>query len=392
MFDYLIIGTGIAGTGLAYFLPASAKIALIDMEDQAGYHTTGRSAAFYAETYGGVAIQPLTTASKSFLRSPPDGFGPVLGHRRGCLYPFGADQKDKATSLYAELKSVLPETQMLSAEEIKKRAPHLKNERIIGGILDHDCTDIEVASLHQGYIRHVRRKGASFLFGTQFMSAEYTGDHWVIQTNGDTLQAKTLVNAAGAWGDVVAERAGVPAIGLQPMRRSIAVVGSPRGLPFDPNWPLVIDIDEAFYFKPEGIGYLISPADETPSQPCDAQPEIEDLARGIEHFQEATGIPVKRIENKWAGLRTFAPDRKPVIGFDTTMPAFFWNVGQGGFGIQTSPAWSRTAAAVLEGAPLPQDLTDFGVDAVSYSPERFLYKKQFGQVNGIPGTAKTLGQ
>ena len=370
--DFLVVGAGIAGAGFAYYSASNGRVTIIDMEDQAGYHTTGRSAAFYAETYGGAKLQPLTTASKAFFLTPPLGFAeqPILTPL-GAIHVFRENQRNKAEGLFAEMREELPGIALLDSQSLREKAPFLGQSLLAGGIDDPDCGNLDVAALHQGFLKGAKKAGAKLLLGAGFESASYQAGHWIVQTRTGQIRAKTIVNAAGAWGDEVAERAGVRPVGLSPLRRTIATIANPAGLPFKKDSPVIIDVDENFYFKPEGAGYLVSPADETKSPPCDAQPDIEDIAVAVNLFERTTGSAVEKIEAKWAGLRTFAPDRAPVIGYAPDNGNFFWNVGQGGYGIQTAPAWSALASTLALSAPIPDTLIRHKVRAELYSPARF---------------------
>lgn len=370
--EFLVIGAGIAGASVAYHLAQQASVILIDMEAQAGYHTTGRSAAFYAETYGGPKLQPLTTSSKPFLASPPEGFSdvPVLT-KLGAIHIYSSNQQKSAEAAFAEMSAELPNVRLLSCEEVLARAPYLRAETIAGGIDDPECGNLDVAALHQGYLRAAKKAGAEALCESGLETAIYENGEWRVKTRTCEIRAKILINTAGAWADEVAKHAGVRPVGLQPLRRTIIKIPNPDGLPYEKEGPVVIDVDENFYFKPEGTGYLVSPADEVPSPACDAQPELEDIALAADYFEKATGATVMAIENKWAGLRTFAPDRTPVVGFASDHPAFFWNVGQGGYGIQTAPAWSQLAASLAMGKGVPEELKLHKVKAEQYSPARF---------------------
>lgn len=371
--DFLIIGAGIAGAGAAYRLAPHGRVIMLDMEAQAGYHTTGRSAAFYAETYGGPKVQPLTTASKAFLVSPPEGFTDVpLLTRLGAIHIYRADQKAAADRLYGELSAALPGVRYMSVTEVKARAPHVDTSGLMGGIDDPDCGDLDVAALHQGYLRAAKAHGATLMLDARFETAAYDGARWHVKTRQGPVKARAIINSAGAWGDDVAKRSGVMPVGLLPLRRTIVTVPQPEGLPFDRHGPVVLDMDEEFYFKPEGDGYLVTPADEVPSAPCDAQPELEDVARAVQFFETATQSKVRRIDAKWAGLRTFGPDRLPVVGCAVDEPSFFWNVGQGGYGIQTSPAWTDMLASFVLGTPMPDYLVRAGVDSRNFSPARLI--------------------
>ncbi len=372
MYDFLIIGAGIAGSGVAYRLAGHGSVLLVDMEEQAGYHTTGRSAAFYAETYGGEKIQPLTSASKEFLHNPPLGFTEaLLITDLGAIHVFDAAQRDRALALFERNSKALPHIRLLSADDLRQAVPQLNQDRFIGGIEDSDCGNMDVAALHQGYVRAAKKMGLEVQLETPFEKAERTKGGWRVQLGRDHIEARVIVNCAGAWGDDVAARCDISPVGLEPLRRTLVTIPNPEGLPFDKTLPVVLDFDEAFYFKPEGDGYLVSPADETLSEPCDSQPELEDVAVAVDHFERATNSSVARIEAKWSGLRTFAPDRAPVIGFEAGAKDFFWNVGQGGYGIQTSPAWSRYAAHLLLSKDMPEDMARFGANRAWYDPARF---------------------
>jgi len=370
--DFLIVGSGIAGAGVAYYMAPHAKVMLIDMEEQAGYHTTGRSAAFYAETYGGAKLQPLTTASKSFLLQPPTEFSehPILT-TLGAMHVYRVEQTASAEVALKKMVDGLPSVSRLSAEKVLERAPYLKPERVAGALDDPDCGSLDVAALHQGFLKGAKKAGAEILLGAGFEAATYRDGYWHVTLRTGDVKARNIINAAGAWGDEVAERSGLKPIGLMPLRRTIVTVPNPENLSFNSQGPIVIDVDEEFYFKPEGKGYLVSAADETASPPCDAQPELEDIAIAVDLFEQATGASVENIDAKWAGLRTFAPDRTPVIGYDVHNAHFFWNVGQGGYGIQTAPAWSELAAALALRTDVPQSLKDHKVQAELYSPARF---------------------
>ena len=370
--DYLIVGAGIAGAGLAYELAPCGSVLILDMEAQAGYHTTGRSAAFYAETYGGPLLQALTTASKDFLLRTPTAFAdrPILT-TLGAVHLFGDAQSDHAEAVFKEKSSQLPSVRKLSKEEVLAKVPYLLPDSVAGGIDDPDCGDLDVASLHQGFLKGAKRDGAQLWLNAAIEKASFENGLWHVETQAGPVVAKTLINAAGAWADDVARKCGVNPLGLKPLRRTIAVITSPAQVPFVKNGPVLFDIDEKFYFKPEGDGYLLSCADEAPSAPCDAQPEMEDVARAVDMFEQVSGASVTHVKTRWAGLRTFAPDRVPVIGYADDNPHFFWNAGQGGYGIQTAPAWSQLAASLVQRKDVPAPLKAHGVAAGPYDPARF---------------------
>lgn len=360
-YDVAIIGAGMAGASLAYFLAPHARVVLIEGEPQPGYHTTGRSAAFFAETYGGLAVQPLSTASLPFFLSPPEGFSdaPLLAPR-GCLH---VGSLSALAAIEAAFTGSPVALHRLGPEATAAYCPQLRSEWREQGLWEPDCRDIDVAALHQGFLAGARRAGAELLCDAPVNALARSGC-WRIDTSLGPVEAEIVVDAAGAWGDSLAALAGVQPVGLQPMRRTVVVadvVPSPS-----PDLPLVMDASGNFYFKPDAGRLWISPHDETPAPPSDVQPEEIDIAVAIDRLETATDFRVRRVERAWAGLRTFAPDRAPVYGFDALVPGFFWCVGQGGFGIQTAPAAGRMAAALLLGrdAGLP------GIDPELYSSTR----------------------
>lgn len=368
--DFLIVGAGIAGASVGYFLSAHGRVLLLEAEDAPGYHTTGRSAAFYAPSYGGRHLRPLTLASRAFFDAPPSGFGdaPLL-RPRGALYVGREDQLPAIESLYQELSAVMPDTQRWSPEEAYGACPGLREGYVAGAVFEPQCHDIDVSGLHHGFLRGIHANGGAVLTNADVTSLHHEAGLWHAGTIQGAFSAPIVVNAAGAWGDVVAGFSDVAPIGLQPMRRTIVILPPPQDM--SDSWPLVLDVDDEFYFKPESGRLLTSPGDESPIAPCDVQPEEIDIAITIDRIQKAIHIDAPRIENSWAGLRTFSRDRRPVVGFDPDHEGFFWFVGQGGYGIQTAPAMGRLAEALVTKSPLPGELGEFGVDAATYAPARF---------------------
>lgn len=368
--DYLIIGGGIAGAAAAYGLAPHGQVLMLEAEDTPCYHTTGRSAAFYAETYGGPDVQPLTTGSKAFFDNPPSDFSAVpLWDKRGALHVVKPGDLDQARAMAAQFAALSSGICVLDAAEARAKAPMLRQACVGGGVWDPDCALLDVDALHQGFMRAARRHGFKLYCNAPVQSLLRRDGLWRAETPKGVFQAPVLVNAAGAWGDRIAKLAQVEPLGLTPMRRTIVTFPVP-GEGADPDWPLVLDMDGKWYFKTQRGRILASPADETPSPPCDAQPEELDIALTMAQIEAVTGWNVSRLNATWAGLRTFAPDRAPVIGFDDRAEGFFWCVGQGGVGIQTAPAVAQLAAAAVTGGLVPEALGRLGITADRYAPKR----------------------
>ncbi|MDP8994334.1 MAG: FAD-binding oxidoreductase [Pseudomonadota bacterium] len=365
--DFAIVGAGMAGASLAAELAGEAELLLIEAEPQPGYHATGRSAAFWSESYGGPLVQPLTSASGAFLRDPPEGFAetPLLSPR-GAIHladAAGGEALDRLAQAFAGSEVPL---ERLDRRALKARIGALKpgwDE----GLWEPSCADIDVAALHGAYLRQARRRGALLITDARLSAAERTDSGWRLGTSAGAFEAAVIVDAAGAWADEVARACGVPPLGIRAYRRTIAQVRVAPPPP--PELPLVIDALGRFYFKPEVGGRLwLSPHDETPCDPCDCAPEEIDIARAVDRLEHVVDWTVERVERSWAGLRSFAPDRLPVYGFDPGAPGFFWFAGQGGFGIQTAPAAAKLAAGLLLGRA-PDPLVA-GIDPGHYSPVR----------------------
>jgi D-arginine dehydrogenase len=368
--DIIVIGAGMAGASVAAHLAETQRVVLLEREERAGYHATGRSAALFTEIYGNAVIRALTRASRAFLFDPAPGFAErALTHPRGCLYIATAEQLE-ALQRFAALPDIAPATRWLSAGEARGRCPILREGYVSGALLEADSSDIEVHGLHHGYLRLFRQRGGRFINNAAVEALERDTRGWIVRAGAESLQAAILVNAAGAWADEIAQLAGVKPVGLVPCRRTAVLVDPPAGMAVD-EWPFVNDIDEQFYFKPDAGSLFISPADETATEPGDAQPDEWDIAVAVDRIQAATTLQIHRLKARWAGLRTFAPDRSPVVGFAPDAEGFFWLAGQGGYGIQTAPALSRAAAALVQGLQLPQDLLAAGVAAADMSPLRF---------------------
>jgi D-arginine dehydrogenase len=364
-FDIVIVGAGIAGASVAAEIAAHRSVLLLEAEAQPGFHSTGRSAAFWDESYGGPLVQPLTTASGPFLANPPADFhdGPLM-HARGALHVGTNEQQGLADNMLTDFARSGVEIAVASREMVERKVPGVR--RIWShGLWEPSCADIDVAALHAAYLRMSRRLGARLVCNARLTSALWRAGQWHIEAGGQRFTAKQIVNAAGAWADVVAAVAGIKVLGIQPYRRTIAQISVDPVAPA--QLPLVIALDGSFYFKPDAGGKLwLSPHDETATPACDAAPEELDVAIAIDRLQQVVDWQVNRVEHKWAGLRSFAPDRLPAIGPDSGNPNFFWMAGQGGFGIQTAPAAAKLAASLLVcGLASPT-----GADAKVYSPGR----------------------
>lgn len=359
-YDIAIIGAGMAGASLAAELAPFAKVLLAEAEDLPGYHATGRSAAFWEECYGGPDITPLTRASYDYLND--------LGclRKRGALY-IGRDQDEAAISAF--------ERSYGDAGVSIERIGRAELQRAIGGlkaewttaISQPDCSDIDVGALHQHYLSQAKRLGVELRCRAPLASAEREGSGWRLAVAGADIRANIVVNAAGAWADTIAKIAGVAGLGITPFRRTVAQLRV--NPPARDDLPLVLDINGQFYFKPDNARLWVSPHDETPSAPCDAAAEEVDVAHAISRIENVVDWPVEAVERKWAGLRSFAPDRLPVYGFDRANNGFFWFAGQGGFGIQTAPAAAKLGAQLLLGEKSCALTASLNADL--YSPTRF---------------------
>jgi D-arginine dehydrogenase len=371
--DVIVIGAGIAGASVAAHLAETRRVVLIEREDRPGYHSTGRSAALFTEIYGNPVIRALTRASRRFLFNPPPSFtdGP-LTHPRGCLYIATAAQMESLRQFQA-LPDIAPATKTVSVAEARRLCPVLRDDYVAGALLEADSSDIEVHALHQGYLRLFRQRNGRLVNDAEVRAVQRAGPGWSVHAGAQVLTAPLVVNAAGAWADEIAALAGIARVGLVARRRTAVLVDPPPGVAVN-AWPFVNDIDEQFYFKPEAGSLFLSPADETPVPPGDAQPDEWDVATAVERVEAATTLQITRLKARWAGLRTFAPDRSPVVGFSPQSEGFFWLAGQGGYGIQTAPALSRAAAALALGLELPEDLLAAGVRAADMSPARFKAK------------------
>jgi len=360
-YDIAVIGAGMAGASLAAELAPHARVLLVEAEDRPGYHATGRSAAFWEECYGGPEVVPLTLASGPYLREHG------MLSPRGALYIGRAEDEAKIDAFMCRFAGSGASIERLGRAGLAGRVPGIRPEWV-QAIAEPACADIDVAGLHQHYLARACQAGVTLVCRARLEAAEREGDGWRLDLGrAGEARARVLANAAGAWADAVAETAGARPLGVQPLRRTVAQLRTAPPPPAD--LPLVLDISGAFYFKPEHGKLWLSPHDETPTSPCDAAPEELDLALAIDRFERVVDWRIEAVEHKWAGLRSFAPDRLPIYGFDARIPGFFWFAGQGGFGIQTAPAAARLGAQLL--LDRPRDEMTRTLDASLYDPARF---------------------
>jgi D-arginine dehydrogenase len=370
-YDIAVIGAGMAGASVAAELSITHRVVVIEREDQPGYHSTGRSAALFSEIYGNDVIRALTRASRQFLFDPPEGFAEApLVRSRGAMFIARQDQRQALDAL-ANQPDVAAAVTRLSPGDAQAICPALRDGYVAAAIHESASVDLEVHELHHGYLRRLKNAGGRLVLGARDLQIDRARVGWRLATPDWQIRASTLVNAAGAWADEIAKQVAVAPLGLTPRKRTAILVDVSAN--FDAGqWPLVVDIDEQFYFKPDAGLLLLSPADETLSQPLDVWADELDIAIAIERVTAATNLDIRRVKHSWAGLRNFVADRSPVAGFADADPDFFWLAGQGGYGIQTAPALARAAAAILRGDGFPTDLIDHGLSADMLSPHRLL--------------------
>ena len=366
-FDVAVIGGGIAGVSIARELASEARVLLVDKEPRLAYHTTGRSAAMYLQSYGNAPVRALTVASwEDFeaLRAEVDG-APLL-IPKPLLWTADAEAAPELEVLLASDRPLRP----LTPDETVARCPALRRELVAGGAEDVHAMEIDVDLVHRAYLTSLRARGGTVRTDAEAGRLERDGSGWRLVVGTEAVLCDRVVDAAGAWADQVAVMAGAAPVGLRPLRRTIFT--SPiRGWGDVSGWPFISDAGERFYFKAEHDQVMVSPADEVPDQPRDARPEETDVAAAMEVVNRFTTLELRSVRTAWAGLRTFAPDRTPVAGEAPDAPGFFWFAGQGGYGIQMAPALARSGAALVLGRDLPADVTALGVRPEQISPARF---------------------
>jgi D-arginine dehydrogenase len=377
--DVLIVGGGIAGAGAAYEMAAFSSVIVLEREAHCGYHSTGRSAASYTENYGGAIIRRLAIASRPFLQDPPAGFSdhPLLTPR-GMITIARQEQLGMLERQLERARLLVDSIDTIDVADALAKVPILRRDYVAGAFFEPHCMDLDVHGLHQGFLREAKARGARIAMNAEVHAIERIGELWTLTTSAGVFRAPLLIDAAGAWADAIAVLAGARPLGLVPKRRTAFNIPAPAGMSIK-EWPMVNDAAEEFYFKPDAGQLFVSPADATPSEAVDAYPQDIDVAAGVERLERATTLNVQRVSRSWAGLRTFAADAEPVVGFDPSVAGFFWLAGQGGYGIKTSPALSRACAALIRGGRIPDDLQRLGVTAADLSPDRLPHARRAGR-------------
>lgn len=370
--DFLVVGAGIAGASAAYELADEGQVILLEREAHPGYHATGRSAAIFLETYGNATIRALTHCSRAFFENPPVGFtAHPLIRPRGALFLSSDATLPKLLKHFSEVSRLVRSVEWVDGEALHALLPCLPKGAWAAGVLEPDAQDLDVHAIHQGYLHALKKRAGELVVGAAVTSATCRSGVWRVKTAAGEFEAPCLVNAAGAWADEVAALAGVRPAGLVAQRRTAIVLDAP---PQANGWPYFGNIGETFYIKPEAGRLLASPCDETPVAPSDVVPDEYDVAVIADRIERMTTLRVPRLLGKWAGLRTFSADRTPVVGWAPDARGFFWLAGQGGYGIQTSPAMARCCKSLVTQGKIPSDLAALGVWQQALSAERFNLK------------------
>ncbi|GEO83602.1 MULTISPECIES: NAD(P)/FAD-dependent oxidoreductase [Alphaproteobacteria] len=370
-YDIAIIGGGIAGLSLAYFLGADRSVVVLEREESLGYHSTGRSAAEFVLRYNSPEVCKLAAISRDFFDHPPAGFSDVpLLSPRGGLMIANVEKRERFEAHFAAEQMKTDGLQRLSVDEAVTMMPILDPAYVADAYYDPEFWDIEVECLLQGYGKGVRRAGVEIRQKAGVNAARDDGRHWRIDTEIGSVAARIVVNATGGWVDPTARLFGLAPLGIIPHRRTAILVDLPDGVDAR-TMPEINELDDEFYIKPDAGRLLVSPADETPCEPGDVQPEELDVAWAVHHLETSTTMDVRRVAKSWAGMRSFAPDRLPVVGFAKDHARFFWLAGQGGYGILSSPALGALAAALLTASEAPEDFARAGLAPTTFSPQRF---------------------
>lgn len=369
IYDFLVIGGGISGASAAYELASHGSVLLLEAEKSAGYHSTGRSAALFTRNYGGPVVRRINAASAAFFKSPPDGFcdAPLLTPRGSLTVAAPGDEHALEPLLDASEPG--EEIVRVSVEEVLEKVPFLRPDRVASAVYEANVTDIDVAGLHQGYLKGLKARGGGVMTGERVSALGRDAGHWTVKTPSESFEARIVINAAGAWADQVGQLAGARPIGLVAKRRTAIIIDAPEGTDI-PALPAVDFAGSDIYLKPDAGRLMASPGDATPTEPQDVQPDEMDVAILADWLQRETLIPVRRIQHSWAGLRNFVADEVPVVGFDRQLEGFFWLAGQGGYGIMMAPALAQhTMHLCTSGQPFP-GLLAAGIVADDLSRQR----------------------
>jgi D-arginine dehydrogenase len=367
IYDFLIIGAGISGASAGYELSATASTAIVEAESSPGYHSTGRSAALYTPNYGPDLVRLINKQSHEFFSSPPKGFTEhALLSPRGMML---VALQEQHTEFNAKMRENTLGVDELNAQEVLSLAPFLQAKKVIGGAYEKGVFDMDVNAIHQGYLRGFAKRGGKLIVDSLVSSLQWVQNHWVVTAGDQVMQARIVVNSAGAWADEIGRLAGAKSIGLIPKRRTAVMIDGPRSINLD-KVPAMDFMGCDNYIKPEKNQLMVSPGDETPVAAQDIQPDDFDVAVLVDWLESTTQINVTKINHQWAGLRCFVSDGKPVVGFDSEARNFFWLAGQGGYGIMMAPALARATVELVTNRCLPADFLDAGINALSFSPDR----------------------
>ena len=368
--DFLVIGGGIAGASVAYELSGTGTVALLEMENALGYHSTGRSAAIMSENYGPALWSRLVTASRPFLENPPDGFASVpLVTPRGALFLAQSHEESALHDQARELERRGARFEIAEGADVARFCPVIRQSEFGLGLYEPDCKNVDTDALLSGYIRGMRARRGKAFTNAPAQKISFKGGVWKVVTSQGSFEAPIIVNAAGGWVQQVAALAGLGHRNVVPFRRTAITFDPPAGSEIQ-NWPMTFDVAETFYFKPEAGRIMVSPVDMEPSAPCDAQADELEVAIAVEQIERCTTMQVSNIKHKWGGLRTFAPDHEPVIGADPEHDSFIWLAGQGGNGVMASAASARLAAGIATGQGVPADIGMLGITSENVSPGR----------------------
>ena len=369
--DIVVIGGGMAGASVAAHLAEYASVRLLEMEPQPGYHSTGRSAALFAESYGNATVRALTRASRAFFQSPPPWFCSTALLKARAILIIARTGQEAALEGFQDSMMPGDEIERTSIDRALELWPLLRADGLVAAAYSRNTADIEVHELQQSYLRLFQARKGVLSTRSEVIGLEREGETWSVRTTQEALRARIVVNAAGAWAGEIGRLAGALDIGLQPLKRTACLIDQPAGRSAD-RWPMLLDVEEQFYAKPDAGMLLLSPADETLTRPCDAQADELDIAVAVDRLEQATTLEVKRVTHRWAGLRSFVEDRSPVVGYDPRLPGFFWHAALGGYGIQTAPALSQVAAALILGRAVDEDVLAHGVVVQALAPGRLL--------------------